>query len=327
MVFEIKGSGKSRKDEVMKIQSTFNKMKRNGTLFFAAMVALPILQFIIFYICVNFNSILLAFQSYSYDFENRTVVKEWQQIANFQEIFQIWRIEETLQNCLKNSAMYLGISLLIIMPLSLLFAYYIYKQMMWHGFFKVMLFIPGIICIMATSLFYTHFVEWFVLPIIDKQGTIGSIMNNADSSVAQIPQIAFYIILGFSSNLLLFVNAMSGVSLLTIEAAKIDGAGELRTFWNVVLPAIWGTLVSIIVIILAEFGANQAYLHAHYGLNAPDGTETIGYFMFASIFTAGVEDPTRYPFASALGLLLTLLVAPVTLVSKYLLNKFGPSEE
>ena len=41
------------------------KKDKAGTIFFATMIALPLLQFIIFYIVVNFNSIVLAFQKYS----------------------------------------------------------------------------------------------------------------------------------------------------------------------------------------------------------------------------------------------------------------------
>ena len=38
--------------------------KRREMLFYILMIALPVLQFCIFYIGVNFNSILLAFQTY-----------------------------------------------------------------------------------------------------------------------------------------------------------------------------------------------------------------------------------------------------------------------
>ena len=33
-----------------------------------------------------------------------------------------------------------------------------------------------------------------------------------------------------------------------------------------------------------------------------------------------------YPYAAALGVFLTLIIAPITLVIRWLLNKFGPSE-
>ena len=34
---------------------------------------------------------------------------------------------------------------------------------------------------------------------------------------------------------------------------------------------------------------------------------------------------TDYPFLSSLGLLMTIVAAPLTLIVKYLLEKFGPS--
>ena len=48
----------------MKNNRDLNSIKRNGNVFFWVMLALPLLQFAIFYVGVNFNSILLAFKSY-----------------------------------------------------------------------------------------------------------------------------------------------------------------------------------------------------------------------------------------------------------------------
>jgi hypothetical protein len=48
-----------------KMKESRNRRDRSRNLFFAAVVALPLLQFCIFYIYVNFESILLAFRLYT----------------------------------------------------------------------------------------------------------------------------------------------------------------------------------------------------------------------------------------------------------------------
>ena len=139
--------------------------------------------------------------------------------------------------------------------------------------------------------------------------------------------IALFIIGGFSSNILLFLNAMSQMSLSVLEAARIDGASEIRTFWSVVLPSIWGTIVEMIVIAMAGIATQQANLQAMFGNEARNKMRTVGYHIFVSIFTDGFESETNYPYCSAFGLLATLVIAPCTLISRYLMRKFGPSEE
>ena len=45
-----------------------NRLKaRRKMLFYVCMMALPCLQFFIFWVCVNANSLLLAFRRYDYD--------------------------------------------------------------------------------------------------------------------------------------------------------------------------------------------------------------------------------------------------------------------
>ena len=41
-----------------------SSIKKSGRLFYITMIALPLVQFLIFYVIVNFNSILMAFQNY-----------------------------------------------------------------------------------------------------------------------------------------------------------------------------------------------------------------------------------------------------------------------
>ena len=45
---------------------TMKKRRFSETLFVYCAIALPLLQFLIFYVAVNINSIFLAFQSYDY---------------------------------------------------------------------------------------------------------------------------------------------------------------------------------------------------------------------------------------------------------------------
>lgn len=302
---------------------------REGKIFYYLMIALPILQFVIFYIVVNINSILLAFQEYS-NFEG-VVTQRWIGFENFESIWSVWSTDpgHTLQVCLGNTMLFFAVDVLIVMPLCLLFSYYIYKKAFLGNFFKVILFLPGIICSMVFVIFYNFFMEDVIPEIINTlahENILTSILGKGDSgSVAAL--ILFYVWMSFSGSILLYLNAMSSVNPSIIEAAKVDGANELQIFWHVMVPGVWKTIVSLLIIAIAATASNQAYLFSFYGGSAWPNMQTLGYFQFMLIIRTGQENPVSYPIASAYGLILTLIIAPLTFLVRYLLNRFGPRED
>ena len=160
-------SGNVLGGNAQKVPPSAQKKKKSGigqksaNVFFYTMVAIPILQFIIFYIIVNFNSILLAFKQYEV-LPGEGYATKWAYFSNFQAIFSEWASTEYIRNTLPNALKYFAANVLIVMPLTLLFAYYVYKKFCGHEFFKVMLFLPSVICNMVIVLFYRDFVEWVV---------------------------------------------------------------------------------------------------------------------------------------------------------------------
>lgn len=290
------------------------------------MVILPIIQFCIFYVAVNFNSILLAFKSY----ENHTgvVVQKWIKFDNFKTILHDWRTESVLKTAILNSFKYLAIDIVIITPVTMLFAYYMYRRFILSGFFKILIFAPSIICIMVLVMFFKEFADAAIPQLIEKHTGLYIETMFWDQKYMFYPLTIFYLIVGFSGNILLYINAISNVSVSTLEAATIDGASEFGLFTRIVFPSVYKTFVSLIVISVASIGSNQAYLHSFYGSqNAPSDTQTIGYYLFKLVASSNGEDPTQYPIAAAYGLVLTMIVAPLTIFLRWALNKYGPSEE
>ena len=98
-----------------------NNLKKN--LFLITILAYPIILFVIFYVVVNFNSFLLAFQKmnddYSFSFD-----PEFTNIKNvFNDLFS--GSDATLWIATKNSVLRFIIITGIGMPLNILFSYFI----------------------------------------------------------------------------------------------------------------------------------------------------------------------------------------------------------
>ncbi len=302
------------------IEATKKKHKadRDGNIFFIVMMALPVLQFIIFYIVVNFNSILLAFQNYNNGFE----WLEEEPFHWFEVIFHSLKTEKEYWIAIKNSAILCALSIIVVMPLTMIFAYYIYKKMPAGGFFKIMLFGPSIITSVVWVLIFRYFMDFAVPPIWE------AITGNTVSAIVDknrfLSITIFYLIFSFGSCILLYLHAMSQIPASLLEAAEIDGASELRSFFSVVVPSIWPTIVSFLVINLSQIAVNQANLHAFFAIDAGMENKTLGYHLF--FLVAKDSNGSSFPLASAWGLLLTLIVAPLTALVRWLATKYGPNE-
>src|SRR5574344_1680851 len=118
--------------------SAFKKRRRKQLIFYLCIIIIPLLQFVVFYIGVNINSIILAFQSY--DLERGYYFIGFD---NFKQILIDFKEIPYLLTSIKNSLI-LYLATLLTMILSLLFSYYIFKRRTFGGFFKFILFLPNI---------------------------------------------------------------------------------------------------------------------------------------------------------------------------------------
>ena len=310
-------AGKTRKSECFRL---------GGRLFYILMLILPLIQFCIFYIGVNFNNIILAFK----DYDKITGATTFNNFDNFKRIFEVYASEDILKTSIKNSFVYFGINLIITIPLTLLFAYYITKKFRYSGFFKVMIFLPSIISAMVLVVFYKFWADLASIEFLDKVFQYKEIQEGLlGNKATRFGTVVFFnILISFSSMILIYINAMSQIPVSCLEAAEIDGAGEARKFFSIVIPTIWSTLVSFVLIALAGFATNQANLFSFYGDKAyGNGLATLGYYLFELVYSTTYGGTSMYPYAAALGIFLTLIIAPLTLLARWTLNKFGPRED
>ena len=104
-----------------KFVKAFSKMRQKGYLFYALMVALPLLNYAIFYIGVNLKNVIMAFQKYSFVDGGKLV--EPMGLFWFKSIL---KDTDLIGYVVKNSLLYSGTMLLIVMPITIFFAYYIF---------------------------------------------------------------------------------------------------------------------------------------------------------------------------------------------------------
>ncbi len=296
------------------------KGKHKDLIFYILMMAFPVVQFAVFYIGVNGGSFLLSFQNI--DITTNTTIWTFQNISN---VFKMMTRDAEILSMAGMSLLSYALILFIGTPLGLLFSYYIYKKLPISGAFRVILFLPSIVSAIVMVTIFQFFVERAVPEIIKvisgKQ--IEGLLENQNSRFATI--IFYNIWVGFGTSVLMYANGMGGISQEIVESAHLDGATGIREFWHITLPMVFPTLSTFIITGVATIFTNQLNLYSFYGDRAPGNVQTYGYYLYNK--TQAATSRAEYPELAAMGLLLTFIAVPLTLVIKWALEKFGPQAE
>ncbi len=299
--------------------SSLGKKNREQKIFYWAVLALPLLHLLIFYFIVNFRSILFSFQKYN----NTTQTYFGFTFQNIAQVFKDVTFDPLLVDAAKNSMLLYLCGLIFGTGLGLLFSFYIYKKYFAAEFFRVMLFLPQIISATVLALIYKFMVEEAIAPILLNMGIEPPMLSDSQQGFWLI--LFFTLWLGFGTSVLMYTSSMSGISESIVESASLDGITPLKEFWFITLPMIYPTLVTFLTVGIAGIFTNQMNLFTIWGASQiPEGQYTFGYYLYREVQKG---DKATFPYLSAFGLSITVIVAPITLIVKHLLEKYGPSVE
>ena len=297
------------------------KRRRQEKVFYWLILALPLLQFCIFYIGVNFNSVLLSFQKIEKSAIDGKFIYSWVGLENFKySLSQLLNEYELIQS-FKNSIKAYVVGLVFGTGASLLFSYYIYKKGWLSGAFKVILFLPSIVSSVTMVIVFKYFVENAypeLMKILFNKEVEGLLANPA---TAFGTLLLYSVWAGFGGGILMYLGAMNSISESVVEAAQIDGITPLKEFFHITFPLIYPTFVTLFVAGLAGIFSNQLNLYTFFGEGASKQYYLYGYYMFLHT-SYGM---TSYPHVASMGIIFTLILAPIIFFVRWLLNKIGPS--
>ncbi len=301
--------------QIMRPGRLRGKLKREGGkyLFLFAMLIIPLVSFCIFWVYVNFQSILNAFR-----LEIRGEIV-WS-FANWKVFFDDLTSSNGYANMpmlLRNTMLYFGVNMVIILPISFFLSYFLFKKIVCYKFFRVVFFLPNIISAAVLATLYKFMLNPSLGGIVP---TLISSITGSDpqnyllsDDYAIIAVLAYCIWTGFSVNMILFNGAMGRVPKEVLEAAKIDGVSMFGEMFRIIVPMIWPTLSTIIIMNFANiFIASGPVLLL---TNGACNTSSISFWMF--IITRNQES-IYYP--STAGLIFTLVALPIILVVKKIVD-------
>ena len=217
------------------------------------------------------------------------------------------------------------LTLVIGMPLNILFGYYLYKKKFGSSVIRVVYMLPNMVSGVVMTLLFMKFME-VGFPQMMKE-LLGIEMPNLirNNNSAFGVQVFYTLWLGFSSSIIIYSNAMFSIDDGVIEAGKIDGTNTFQELFRIVVPLIFPTLTTYLITGVASIFTIAGSLYLFYGLNdVPQKTYMMGFYLF-KIAMAG--DLTAYPMGSAVSILITIVTVPLTLGTRWLLNRIDPMRD
>ena len=214
--------------------TSLSAVRKRKLLFYLSIIILPMIQFFIFYVVVNANTFILALQRYEYA-DNGELISTFVWFKNIGQVFKDFATLELFKFAIKNSLLAYVIGLLFGTVFSLFFSYYIFKKCPLANTFKILLYLPNIVSVMALSVMFRLLVNRGIPNFanrLDENLNMMGFLTNPDIRFATI--MFFCILTGFGSNVLIYAGTMSGISPSILEAAQVDGVNSFQEFFLIV---------------------------------------------------------------------------------------------
>ena len=296
-------------------------MKRRETIFLVCILALPVLNWIVFWLSVNVSSFVLAFQDNTGEWSLINFTLFWDQLTS--------PYGDTVGMAILNTLKYFAVNLLLVFPLTLVMSYFIYKRVAGYRVFRVIFFLPAIISGIVLVSVYSN--------MISPTGPIGALLEamgvqmpeegyllNPDTAT---PAILLYCVwTGFTTNLIIISSAMSRIPVEVLESARLDGCSSFKELIFLILPMIWSSVSTLVIFILTGiFNASGPILLFH-----PDGgynTMTLSFWIYQQVYGGGTYGGTgNYGLVSCAGLIFTCVGVPFILLVRRLIEKIPAVE-
>ena len=297
--------------------------------FILSLLFFPLLQFLVFFVIVNFRSILMAFSDANGVFDGGATnwayfVKEWNSV------------ERSMQISLKNTLIYFVVCNFINLPLVIVFAYFLFKKCLGHRAFRVIFFMPSIIGAVVFSTLFRFFVGniqgqmgpllWLTSKLYNLFGAelpAGALRNGllSDPSTAFITIMVSTIWTGFGMSLILISGGLARLPDTLFEAARIDGTNMWREFWNIVVPLLMPTITSVFMLNMA--GLFTFFAPVMLLTEGAYQTSTIGWYITRfTLNRAKTGGNLNYP--AFVGVFVTMIAVPFVLIVRKLMDKLTP---
>jgi len=200
--------------------------------------------------------------------------------------------------------------------LALILALILQQLVVGRGVFRTIFYIPAITSSVATALIflwlYNRFgVINFLLSLIH-----GPQPDWLNDPLYALPAIMLLNIWSTAASFMIyFLAALQDLPKELLEAAKVDGANRLQTFWFITVPLLRPSI--FLVVALGTIGAFQMFDQAKFMTNGGPDNATLTPML--EIYNAAFGE-SRFGLAAAMSVLLFVVIFIVTIIQRRLID-------
>lgn len=310
---------------------------KNANIFCFCALIFMLVQWVVFYVGMHLNSILLAFQYFDPNTGEQVYYSFSAIFTNFSS-FVVDLFSSEIGRYFFNGVLFHSAGL-VALPISLMVSYVIVKKLPLAGVYKIVLFLPSVISSMVLSMLFRYAIldgfrgVW--LNVLQKPyGDFPALLVNEKYAFPTLLIYHFY--LAIPGSLLINIGTMSRVPEDLVEYGNLEGITMLQEFFYVMLPLMFPVLQVYCLGMFVGFFTAEGPLYNIYGsgqstkIYLPDNAKTLGYYMFVSVIadsTAGADPRYMYGYTAAANLLIGVISVPIVYGTKKLLDVFDPDVE
>ncbi|WP_171171478.1 carbohydrate ABC transporter permease [Streptomyces sp. I05A-00742] len=167
---------------------------------------------------------------------------EWVGLRNFRDMLH----DEQFWVALRNSGLYVLLVVPFTVLLPLLLALLVHKRLPGTGFFRSAFYTPVVASVVAVGLIWSWMLDdrGLVNGILEALGA-GPVSFLGDAWLLLFSAMALTVWKGLGYYMVVYLAALAHVPRELHEAAAVDGAGALRRFTSVTVPAVRSTMVLV----------------------------------------------------------------------------------
>lgn len=217
--------------------------------------------------------------------------------------------DKVFQQSIGNTFLYLIIQVPIMLILAILLAQLLNnKDLKFKGFFRTCVFLPCATSLVSYSLIFRSMfaTDGLINSILIKLGILSTGYNFlGNSTSAKIVIILALIWRWTGYNMVFYLSGLQNIEYSVYEAAKIDGASPMQSFFKITVPLLKPTI--LLTAITSTNGTLQLFDESLNLTNGGPGKSTMT--MSHYIYNISFKQSPNFGYAAAMSILILIMVA------------------
>lgn len=268
----------------------------------------------VFFILPALQTIVLSLQ----DWDGTFRTTGFKGLENYFRLFQ----DQLFIDAVGHTFAYFVIITLLLFPIGLFLAVALQRIKRYKMFIQFCIFMPVTLSVVVAAVLW----KWYIYD--PNMGIINTFLRAigldslahpwlGDSKTALVAVIVMSTWHGIATWVIMIISGLDRIPSELIEAARLDGAGELTVFFKVTLPLLWEVLSSLLILSFINAMQQFPVIFAMTQGGPYGSTEVMGTYLYKIAF-----EGKMFSYGSAMAIVMAVIVLVVSSTG----NKFIKTE-